>query len=217
MCFQADSEELGPRAPLPPLLVLRIRLAGHSDGVCGFAELKQSQFCLTFHSSKQSAKPWGKQVQTFKSQVTQGATIHWLRERRRNGVSCKTNDPLCQRDYGAKKNIKTGLPSRVSNNLSTSLSSLELLEPSAKGSFSVPGYISGEDASTLDRLAEVLVFFLYYNWETQAVVREISMFLKAIKGFKIASQVWKAFGFSDWLHPLAGCWTVDDDRLRKWS
>lgn len=26
--------------------------------------------CLTFHSSKQSAKPWGKQVQTFKSQVT---------------------------------------------------------------------------------------------------------------------------------------------------
>lgn len=51
--------------------VLWIRLAGHSDGVWGFAELKQSQFCLTFHSSKQSAKPWGKQVQTYKSQVTQ--------------------------------------------------------------------------------------------------------------------------------------------------
>lgn len=68
---RTDSEELGPRAPLSPLLVLWIWLAGHSDGAWGFAELKQSQFCLTFHSSKQSAKFWGKQVQTFNSQVTQ--------------------------------------------------------------------------------------------------------------------------------------------------
>ena len=180
----------------------------------------QSLFCLTFGSQNSLLSHEEKRHGLFKSWVTlvlqpigleKGKKWSWLQYK----WSSLSERLWCQRECCQARS------SKQSEKQSTHLTVLlrGCLIPALRGNLLVPGLcLRGRMHLPCMCWLKLLVFFLRYNWEKQGVVSDISVFLKTTKGLKVASQIWKAFGFSDWpLHPLAGCRAADDNCLWKWS